>query len=69
MSNPWSFANKRPWGVASPLTLVEMLEAWADCVRSGAWDVGAGGVITHNRWFTDPKTKEDKTLPWLIHSR
>lgn len=69
VANPWSFENRRPWGVARAVRLAEMLEAWADCVRNGAWDVSEEGVATPNGWFTARETKEERTLSWLMHSR
>ncbi|KAI6778529.1 uncharacterized protein J7T54_005053 [Emericellopsis cladophorae] len=67
IANTWSFTVRRPWGEERPLRLVEMLDAWIDCVRSGTWDVGEEGVVTSNAWFADPQTKDDRTLPWLLH--
>lgn len=66
VANPWSFANRRPWGVPRPMRLAEMLEAWTDCVRTGTWNVGEDGVTNPNAWFTDRKTREQRTVLWSI---
>lgn len=69
VANPWSFTTRRPWGVARAVRLVETLEEWADCVRRGEWKVDEDGVATPNSWLTDSETKEERTLPWLMHFR
>ncbi|KAG9253093.1 uncharacterized protein F5Z01DRAFT_659139 [Emericellopsis atlantica] len=67
IADTWSFTVRRPWGDARPLRLVEMLDAWTDCVKSGTWDVGEEGVTMSNAWFADPQTKDERTLPWMMH--
>lgn len=45
------FSGRCPWGERRPPRLAEILAHWASLVETGAWQVGADGVMEADDWF------------------
>lgn len=63
VSNAGDFTGPCPWGERRPPRLAEILAHWASLVESGAWEVGADGVVEADDWFQSHMAQSRPTWP------